>query len=84
MIFSLHRHQTVRAIYCHNDNLSHMQPSSLDEPLYMEATPQTKGHKSPACRGKRCITYGHWTVTSLVEVREHGFLGSSVGGAPEA
>ena len=23
MIFSLHRHQTVRAIYCHNDNLSH-------------------------------------------------------------
>ena len=25
MIFSLHRHQTVRAIYCHNDNLSHMQ-----------------------------------------------------------
>ena len=61
-----------------------MQPSSLDEPLYMEATPQTKGHKSPACRGKRCITYGHWTVTSLVEVREHGFLGSSVGRAPEA
>ena len=50
----------------------------------MEATPQTKGHKSPACRGKRCITYGHWTVTSLVEVREHGFLGSSVGRAPEA
>ena len=23
MIFSLHRHQTVRAIYCHSDNLSH-------------------------------------------------------------
>ena len=46
--------------------------------------PSTKGHKSPACRGKQCITYGHWTVTSLVEVREHGFLGSSVGRAPEA
>ena len=73
----------IRLLVSANTRL-HMQPSSLDEPLYMEATPQTKGHKSPACRGKRCITYGHWTVTSLVEVREHGFLGSSVGRAPEA
>ena len=24
MIFSLHRHQTVRAIYCPSDNLSYM------------------------------------------------------------
>ena len=84
MIFSLHRHQTVRAIYCHNDNLSHMQPSSLDEPLYMEATPQTKGHKSPACRGKTVHNIWSLDCDHLVEVREHGFLGSSVGRAPEA
>ena len=31
--------------------------NSLDEPLYMEAIPQTKGLSHQPVRGKRCITY---------------------------
>ena len=34
MIFSLHRHQTVRAIYCHSDNLSHVVVCF--KPLFVE------------------------------------------------
>ena len=36
--FFLSKHQTVRAIYCLNDNYSHIAANSLDEPLYTEAT----------------------------------------------
>ena len=53
MIFSLHRHQTVRAIYCHNDNLSHEKRchiySVFADAINLWLTVYIFYHLSPRC-----------------------------------